>query len=176
MVCRPHQYTLARIAYPSFQTITYQPARLYQQAGAYATSTLGLGYNSISQYSSRKQPAQNYNTSYFNQTETTNYNFPTTSNPLPLSAPVEFFKPPVKRITEESPQRIDAPKQLSIWSQPKTYQALPFQDYSAHQTASNQSSITKNPSPIDRDQLSFLIQSELSNMGMQQQEVQHVLH
>ncbi len=176
MVCKPHQYTIARIAYPNFQTITYQPARLYQQTGAYATSsTLGLGYNPLNQYSSRKQSNQNYNTSYFDQKETTNYNFPVTSNLLPLSTPIEFFKAPRGGIAEEkSSQTKDAPKQPSIWSQPKTYQALPFQDYSAHQTASNQSSITKNTSPLDRDQLSFLIQNELGNMGVQ--EVQHVLH
>ncbi|MEK6846163.1 MAG: hypothetical protein AABY26_05355 [Nanoarchaeota archaeon] len=168
MVCKPHQYTIARIAYPSFQTATYQPVQLYQQASAYATSSnLGLGYNSIGQYSSKKQSNQNYNTSYFNQTETANYNFPTINNSMPFSTPVEFFKPPVKRIAEqESPQRIDAPKQHSIWSQPKTYQTLPLQDYSAHQTTTNQ-----NPSSINRDQLSFLIQAELGNM-----EVQHVLH
>lgn len=172
MVCQPHQYTLARIAYPSFQTATYRPARLYQQAGAYATSSnLGLGYNSISQYSSKKQSGNNYNTSYFNQTETTNYNFPTTSNSLPLSAPIEFFKPPVKKIAEEVPQVESTPKQPSVWSQPKTYQALPLQDYLAHQTTTNQ-----NHSNINRDQLSFLIQSELSNLGMQQMEMQHVLH
>ncbi len=173
MVCRPHQYTIARIAYPSFQTATYQPARLYQQAGAYATSsTLGLRYNSISQYSSRKQSNQNYNTSYFNQKQTTNYNFPTATSSLPFSTLVEFFKPSVKRISEQEPPQVkDASKSPSVWSQPKTYQALPLQDYSAPQTTTNQ-----NPSPINRDQLSFLIQSELSNMGMQQMEVQHVLH
>ncbi len=167
MVCKPHQYTLARIAYPSFQTTTYQPAQLYQQAGAYAaSSTLGLGYNSIGQYSSRKQSNQNYNTSYFDQKDA-KYNFPTASNPLSFSAPVEFFKAPRGGIAEEkSPQKIDTPKQLSIQSQPKTYQALPLQDYSAHQTTTNQ-----NPSSINRDQLSFLIQAELGNM-----EVQHVLH
>lgn len=171
MVCKPHQYTIARIAYPSFQTTAYQPVRLYQQAGAYASTTLGL-YNPLNQYSSRTQPSQNYRTSYFDQKETTDYNFPTASNPLSFSAPVEYFKAPIKRITEEeSPQRIDTPKQPSVWSQSRTYQALPLQDYSAPQTTTNQ-----NSSNINRDQLSFLIQNELSNMGMQQMEVQHVLH
>ncbi len=169
MVCRPHQYTLARIAYPSFQTMTYQPAQLYQKAGAYASTTLG-SYNPLTQYSSRTQPNQNYNTSYFDQ-KTTGYNFPTTSNLLSFSAPVEFFKTPIKRIAEEPSQTKDAPKQPSVWSQPKTYQALPFQDYSAHQTSTNRTFTNQTPSSINRDQLSFLIQAELGSM-----EVQHVLH
>jgi hypothetical protein len=151
--------------------MTYQPAQLYQKAGAYATSVLGLGYNSINQYSSRTQPSQNYNPSYFDQ-KSSGYNFPITSNPLSFSAPVEFFKAPIKRITEEkTPQATDVPKQLSVWSQPKTYQTLPLQDYSASQTTTNGTFTNQNHSPIDRDQLSFLIQAELGNM-----EVQHVLH
>ncbi|MBI4979964.1 hypothetical protein HZC30_00225 [Candidatus Woesearchaeota archaeon] len=169
MVCRPHQYTLARIAYPSFQTMAYQTAQLYQQAGAYATTTLG-SYNFLNQYSSRTKPSQNYNTSYFDQ-KVNGYNFPITNNPISFSAPVEFFKAPIKRIVEEKSSTKDTPKQPSVWSQPKTYQALPLQDYSVHQTSTNRKFTTQNPSPIDRDQLSFLIQAELGNM-----EVQHVLH